>query len=221
MGWFSSSKSQPSDDILREARQEMVTQQLLSRGIKNQLVLQAMSKVPRHLFVPANVRDQAYGDFPLPIGYGQTISQPYVVGSMTELLEPNPKETVLEIGTGSGYQTAILAEIFANVVTIECISELSEQAQKVLSELGYSNIDFHIGSELALPSSYDSFPAIIVTAAPAVLPQELIDCLKPDGRMVIPIGEIDQYLHLVTKDEQGMITNQTLYPVRFVPLQTD
>lgn len=220
MRWFSLSSDRPPEDTLREALQEMVTHQLRARGVKDPSVLQAMGNVPRHLFVPDDASHQAYGDFPLAIGYGQTISQPYIVGSMTELLQPDPKETVLEIGTGCGYQTAILAELFAKVVTVECIPELSEKARKVLGKLGYSNIDVHVGNGLMIPSSRERFPAIIVTAAPAVLPPELIDRLEPGGRMVIPIGDEDQYLHLVTKDSQGKITSRALYPVRFVPLQT-
>ncbi|HAA83842.1 MAG TPA: protein-L-isoaspartate O-methyltransferase, partial [Thermodesulfobacterium commune] len=164
-------------DLYRIAREKMVKSQIVARGIKDEKVIQAMLKVPRHLFVEEALRDQAYGDFPLPIGKGQTISQPYIVALMTEALELKGKERVLEVGTGSGYQTAILAEIALWVYTIERDPDLSEKAKKVLLSLGYKNISFKIGDgSLGWPEAAP-FDAIIVTAASPQIPQPLVDQL--------------------------------------------
>ncbi len=201
------------------ARRQMVERQLAGRDITNPDVLEVMRRVPRHLFVPSNLQRDAYEDCPLPIGYGQTISQPYIVASMTEMLRPHKGMPILEIGTGSGYQTAVLAELCGRVVTVEIIAELSTQAQRVLKELGYANITFHIGDGLTLPESEETFDGIIVTAAPESVPLELIERLSPGGRLVMPVGKVSQDLLLITRESDGTVTTQSLYPVRFVPMQ--
>jgi len=220
MGLFSTSRRW-NDDDLRRARLSMVEYQLAGRDVRNQAVLEAMRKIPRHLFVPPNLWPEAYDDTPLPIGCGQTISQPYIVGSMSEYLEPSKEKDVLEIGTGSGYQAAILAELFGHVDTVEYFGELSREAQKVLGQLGYTNIAFHVGDGLNIPPPEIKFDAIIVTAAPSHFPDSLVDRLKSGGRLVIPVGEGIQYLRLATKDVDGVVHFQTLYPVRFVRLRHD
>jgi protein-L-isoaspartate(D-aspartate) O-methyltransferase len=218
MGLFSKSKDW-SEESFRQARLRMVEQQIAGRDVKDPNVLEAMCHVPRHLFVAPDLRHEAYDDTPLPIGCGQTISQPYIVGSMTEYLLPSREKTVLEIGTGSGYQTAVLAELFAHVDTVECIPELSHQAQRVLHELGYANITFHIGDGLALVTTPVEFDAVMVTAAPETFPEELGRRLAPGGRLIIPVGSSVQDLQLVTKTDDGVLHARTLYPVRFVRLQ--
>ncbi len=218
MGSFSKSMEW-SEQEYRQARHNMVERQLAGRDVTDPAVLEVMRRVPRHLFVPADLRLEAYDDSPLPIGYGQTISQPYVVGSMTQFLGPDKSKGVFEIGTGSGYQTAILAELFGHVVTVEYYSELSKQAQKILQELGYNNIAFHVGDGLKVPGKRDKFDAIIITAAPEDIPDELVSQLKEGGRLIVPVGTVIQYLELVIKDKDGKLDFQTLYPVRFVPLQ--
>lgn len=211
--------NQARDEEFRRARLRMVQYQIAGRDVRNETVLEAMRRVPRHEFVPPELWHEAYDDYPLPIGFGQTISQPYIVGSMTELLLPDKAKTVLEIGTGSGYQTAVLAEVFGTVVTVEIVPELSRQAQMVLNRLEYTSIAFHIGDGLMVPEGDDRFDAIIATAAPAVVPPELIVRLAPGGRMVLPVGAGAQCLKLVTRDCHGEIAFETLYSVRFVPLQ--
>ena len=203
-------------DLYRIAREKMVKSQIVARGIKDEKVIQAMLKVPRHLFVEEALRDQAYGDFPLPIGKGQTISQPYIVALMTEALELKGKERVLEVGTGSGYQTAILAEIALWVYTIERDPDLSEKAKKVLLSLGYKNISLKIGDgSLGWPEAAP-FDAIIVTAASPQIPQPLVDQLAEGGRIVIPVG--DEFSQILVKGikKDGILKIQTLEPVRFV-----
>ena len=207
------------EDEYRRRRQSMVQRQLAGRDVRDPAVLEAMRRVPRHLFVPPEYRHEAYDDYPLAIGYGQTISQPYIVGSMTELLLPDKNKRVLEIGTGSGYQTAVLAELFRQVVTVEIVPELSRRAQETLQALGYDNIVFHIGDGLVVPATPDKFEAIIATAAPETVPAELSERLSPGGRMILPVGKITQYLQLVTRDAAGGIHFETLYGVRFVPWQ--
>jgi len=220
MGLFSKSKEWTDDDF-RRARLRMVEQQIAGRDVRNPDVLEAMEKVPRHLFVESGLWPEAYDDNPLPIGWGQTISQPYVVGSMTEHLHPAKEKSVLEIGTGSGYQTAILAELFAHVDTVEYVAELSEGARRILNNLGYRNITFHIGDGLLIPAPEYRFDAIIVTAAPERFPESLTARLKPGGRLIIPVGSAVQDLNLIIKDETGTVASKSLYPVRFVPLQQD
>ncbi len=207
------------DDEFLRARIRMVQYQIAGRDVRDESVLEAMRRVPRHEFVMPELWPEAYDDYPLPIGHQQTISQPYIVGSMTELLLPDKAKTVLEIGTGSGYQTAVLAEVFGAVVTVEIVPELSRQAQKVLHRLDYTNITFHIGDGLKVPAGDDRFDAIIATAAPTVVPPELIVRLASGGRMILPVGAGTQCLKLVTRDCHGDLAFETLYSVRFVPLQ--
>lgn len=206
-------------DIYRPARERMVETQIKNRGIRDEKVLQAMLKVPRHLFVEEALRDQAYGDFPLPIGEGQTISQPYIVALMTEALELKGTERVLEVGTGSGYQTAILAEIALWVYTIEKYPVLQERAKRILlNELGYKNITFKIGDGSLGWKEASPFDAIIVTAASPQVPPPLIDQLAEGGRIVIPVG--DEYSQMLVKGVKkgGSLYQKTLEPVRFVKL---
>lgn len=212
------SVSQHNPEAYRTERERMVNQQIASRGIRQQATLDALKKVPRHLFVPQSQVPNAYRDSPLPIGYGQTISQPYIVAFMTEIVNPGPDDVVLEIGTGSGYQAAILAEIVKEVYTIEIIPELAETASSVFSKLEYDNIfvktaDGYYGWEEASP-----FDAIVVTAAAEHIPPPLIEQLKDGGKMIIPVGTpfFVQQLMLVEKSD-GKTTTRNLMPVRFVP----
>ncbi|MDI6845851.1 MAG: protein-L-isoaspartate(D-aspartate) O-methyltransferase [Candidatus Saccharicenans sp.] len=197
----------------------MVENQIRRRGITDEKVLQAMLKVPRHLFVLESWRELAYSDEPLPIGEGQTISQPYIVAYMTAALNLQSDEKVLEIGTGSGYQTAILAEIVAEVYTVELIPELSRRAQAVLQELGYTKIHFRIGDGTLGWPEYAPYDAILVAAAPASVPVPLVEQLKVGGRMIIPVGVDFQELVLVTRKKKGW-DEKRLIGVRFVPLIT-
>ncbi|MCK4263877.1 MAG: protein-L-isoaspartate(D-aspartate) O-methyltransferase [Candidatus Aminicenantes bacterium] len=198
-------------------RERMVKTQLVGRGIKDKRVLEAMRKVARHLFIPENMRSYAYNDEPLPIGEGQTISQPYIVAYMTEALQLNGSERVLEIGTGSGYQTAILNEIVKEVFTLELIGSLSVKAQEVLKELKYVNIFFKIGDGTLGWKEHAPYDAIMVTAAPAGVPKALKEQLKMYGKMIIPIGATFQELVLVIREKKKFKIKKLL-PVRFVPL---
>ena len=186
-------------------------------------VLSAMAKVPRHALVPEGVRAQAYANRPLPIGYGQTISQPYIVALMTDLLRPRPTDRVLEIGTGSGYQAAILAQLVAQVYTIEVIQPLGVRARSALQALGYRNIEVKLGDGYYGWPEHAPFDAIVVTAAASHVPPPLLKQLKPGGRMVIPVGSsfMVQQLVLVEKAPDGQITTRQILPVRFVPLTGD
>jgi len=197
--------------------ERMLEIQLKARGIKDEKVLKAMRKVPRHLFVPDNMKVHAYNDEPLPIGDGQTISQPYIVAYMTEVLSLKENERVLEIGTGSGYQAAILAEIVDKLYTVEVVSSLAHKAQEVLSKLGYRNIDFKISDGNFGWKENAPFDAIIVTAAPSQIPKSLLEQLKNNGNMGGPVGVTFQELVLVTK-EKKKFKRKKLIPVRFVPL---
>jgi protein-L-isoaspartate(D-aspartate) O-methyltransferase len=199
------------------SRVSMVSSQIEARGIQNPSVLKALRKVPRHRFVPDALRGQAYRDTPLPIGHQQTISQPYIVALMTELIEPEPDMKVLEIGTGSGYQAAVLAECVDRVFTIEILPELGRTAAELLEELGYDNVVTRIGD------GYDGWPeeapfdAILVTAAPPSIPKPLLDQLKVGGKLVIPVGEFSQDLVVVNRTEDGYERRPASY-VRFVPM---
>jgi protein-L-isoaspartate(D-aspartate) O-methyltransferase len=186
-------------------------------------VMAAMGKVPRHRFVPVLQDIFAYDNRPLPIGEGQTISQPYIVALMTDLLDPKPTDTVLEVGTGSGYQAAVLAELVAKVYTVEIVEALGLRAKQVLGELEYRNVEVRVGDGYGGWPAAAPFDAIIVTAAPAAVPQPLIDQLKPGGRMVIPVGAPSdvQHLLLVEKQSDGRTTTRRALPVRFVPLTRD
>lgn len=200
-----------------DERLSMVTTQIESRGIKNVHVLEAMKKVRRHVFVPENMRKFAYNDEPLPIGKGQTISQPYIVAYMTEVLELSSEEKVLEVGTGSGYQAAILAEIVKDVFTVEIIDELSKNAQKTLGAEGYTNIHFRVGDGAHGWEENAPYNAIMVTAAPPDIPKALQDQLNVGGRMIVPVGDAFQELVLIVR-EKRKFRKKTLLPVRFVPL---
>lgn len=210
----------PQADPYATIRSRMVTEQLsaVGRGITNVQVLHAMGKVPRHEFVPEQYRSLAYQDSPLPIGFGQTISQPYVVAFMTEQLQPEPGDRVLEVGTGSGYQAAVLADIVARVHSVEIIRELGNRAAEDLSRLGYTNVYVRIGDGYSGWPEASPFDAIIVTCAPDKVPQALVEQLKEGGRMIIPIGSgSDQQLVLLTK-QNGKLERRSLIPVRFVPM---
>ncbi len=198
-------------------RERMVREQLQARDIRDARVLAAMLKVPRHEFVPESYRDSAYDDNALPLKMGQTISQPYIVAYMTQALELRGTERVLEIGTGSGYQAAVLAEIVPEVYTIEILPQLQEEAAAVLNRLGYSNIKFRAGDGYLGWPEHAPYDRIIVTAAPEEVPQPLIDQLKEGGRLVVPVGIISQDLIVVEKQKSG-ITRRTTIPVRFVPM---
>ena len=202
----------------REAeRRRMVEVQIRGRGVRDPRVLAAMAKVPRHLFVPETMRASAYADEPLPIGEGQTISQPYIVAYMTEALRLRGGERVLEIGTGSGYQAAVLAELAAEVFTIELVEALSLRAQRALGALGYRNIRFRVGDGAAGWPEAAPFDAIIVTAAAAQVPGELERELGPSGTMIVPVGTLFQELLLVRRGSRGTLRKRLL-AVRFVPL---
>jgi len=198
-------------------RLDMVDSQIRRRGVADERVLEAMEKVKRHLFVPEDLREQAYEDYPLSIGYGQTISQPYIVAHMTEAAQLKPNDKVLEIGTGSGYQAAVLAELAKEVYTIEIIRPLADSARSRLSGLGYSNIRVKHGDGYKGWPEFAPYDAIIVTAAPPSVPEELKNQLKVGGRMVVPVGEFFQELYLITRTDSGF-REERLLPVRFVPM---
>ena len=202
---------------LDKKRDEMIGSQIKNRGISDEKVLNAMKKVERHLFVPKNLRAMAYSDRPLPIGHKQTISQPYIVAYMTEAAQLKADDRVLEIGTGSGYQAAILAEIVNEVYTIEIIKPLADSSRLRLKELGYGNIKVKCADGYKGWPEYAPFDVIIVTAAPAEVPETLLGQLKTGGRMVIPIGSFSQELYLITRTELGF-EKKPLLPVRFVPM---
>ncbi len=203
-----------------DQREHMVRTQIKSRGISDAEVLKAMRKVPRHLFVPENYRDQSYSDHPLPIGGGQTISQPYIVAIMTEVLDLNRYDKVLEIGTGSGYQAAVLGEICDSVYSIEVVESLGKKAALLLDDLGYENVFVKTGDGYKGWKEHSPYDAIIVTCAPTEVPRPLIDQLHEGGKMVIPVGELyAQELLLLTK-EDGEMKQKYLIPVRFVPMKS-
>ncbi len=195
----------------------MVETQIQARGVKDERVLKALRSVPRHLFVPSDMVPYAHADEPLPVGEGQTISQPYIVAYMTEALSLTGSERVLEVGTGSGYQTAVLAELAAEVFTVEVIGGLSTRAQDVLGRLGYANVRFRVGDgSLGWPEEAP-FDRIMVTAAAAGMPRVLRDELSDRGRMILPLGSVNQELVLVERRADEFIETRLL-PVRFVPL---
>jgi len=210
----------PQADRYVDLRNKMVKFQIESRGISNTAVLKAMRRVPRHMFVPKGSEDESYGDYPLSIGYGQTISQPYIVAYMTEVVLQGPKKRVLEIGTGSGYQAAILAEIVDTVYTIEIIPELAKESLTRFKQLGYANIISKAGDGYNGWTEHAPFDIIIVTAAAEEIPAPLIDQLAENGRLIIPVGSQHavQELILVIK-RNGKTTQKRLVPVRFVPFR--
>ncbi|MFZ2602392.1 MAG: protein-L-isoaspartate(D-aspartate) O-methyltransferase [Candidatus Omnitrophota bacterium] len=208
------------EKVFVQVRESMIREQIEARGIKDRRATEAMRKVKRHLFVPMLSRPFAYKDSPLPIGEGQTISQPYIVALMTELLELKGSEKVLEIGAGSGYQAAILAELAKEVYTIEILAPLANKAEKLLKELGYSNVYLRHGDGFLGWPEIAPFDAIIVTCAPEEIPPVLLEQLAESGRLVIPVGADWQELKLVKKIN-GKIVITNIIPVRFVPMIRD
>ena len=205
-----------SEDQLTEQRRALV-EQLKSAGVTSKPVLNALLKVARHRFVPSSYQHLAYENRPLPIGHEQTISQPYIVGYMTEAAEIAPGEKVLEIGTGSGYQAAVLAELAKDVYTIEIIPPLADSARKLLAELGYKNVHVKTGNGYEGWPEHAPFDAIVVTAAPDQVPKALVDQLAPRGKLVIPVGTAFQEMVIIDKNETGVVERRTI-PVRFVPM---
>jgi len=201
----------------KKLRERMVEQQIKARGVSNRNVIAAMLKVPRHMFVPDDMVPYAYDDYPLPIGEGQTISQPYIVALMTELLEPKPTDVVLEIGTGSGYQAAVLAQIVKKVYSVERISKLAEFARKNLRMLGINNVEVVLGDGWYGLPEHAPYNGIIVTAAPEDVPKPLLDQLADEGRLVIPIGTDFQRLWVIRREGE-IFERIPSIPVRFVPL---
>ena len=211
---YTSQRPQASDEPYASRRAAMVVEQIQNRGVKDARVLAAMRDVPRHFFVPDGLRPQAYEDRPLPIGQGQTISQPFIVAYMTEALAVRPTDRILEIGTGSGYQAAVLARLAREVYTIEIVPDLARQAMARLKP--YANVRVRQGDGYAGWPERAPFDRIMVTAAPERIPQPLIDQLAPGGRMVIPVGTAEQWLTVVEKTSSGVVERRTI-PVRFVP----
>jgi protein-L-isoaspartate(D-aspartate) O-methyltransferase len=210
----------PQVEKYTSARNDMVKYQISDRGISNSEVLDAMRKIPRHLFVPAEYQNEAYGDYPLPIGHGQTISQPYIVAYMTAAVKPDKKKKVLEIGTGSGYQAAVIAEIADTVYTIEIVPELANESATRLKNMGYNNIICKSGDGYNGWSEHSPFDIIIVTAAAAEIPKPLIDQLAENGRLIIPVGrpgELQNLMLLIKK--KGKLEKKLLTIVRFVPFR--
>lgn len=220
ISFFHTNGFSQEDEFVLE-RISMVNKQIKSREVKNEQVLEAMKKVPRHLFVPKNVRNQAYGDHPLEIGNGQTISQPYIVGFMTEVLDPDSTYRVLEIGTGSGYQAAVLAEICDSVFTIEIFEELGKSAANILNELNYQNVAVKIGDGYLGWEEKAPFDAIIVTCSPTHIPTPLIEQLKEGGKMIIPVGHSYHQELVLLEKEKGKVEKKKVLPVRFVPMIDD
>lgn len=200
------------------ARTQMVETQLVLRDIVDPRVLAAMRRVPRHEFVPRALQPRAYEDGPLPIGHGQTISQPYIVALMTQLVDPTPQKKALDIGTGSGYQAAVLAELVSHVYSIEIVEDLASEARQRLERLGYRNVTVRHGDGYAGWEAQAPFDLIVVAAAPDHLPPALVQQLAPGGKMVIPVGEGLQDLLLVEKNAAGAVTQRRIAPVAFVPM---
>jgi protein-L-isoaspartate(D-aspartate) O-methyltransferase len=209
-----------SEDTYTGARERMVRDQIERRGVKDKAVLEAMRNVKRHLFVPENLQSRAYDDRPLPIGYGQTISQPYIVAYMTEIVNVGKGHKTLEIGAGSGYQAAVLAEIVDQVYTIEIVPELGEISSQRLKKLGYNNVEVKVADGYHGWEEHAPFDAIVVTAAAEYIPPPLIQQLKEGGKMVIPVGSpfMVQNLMLVEKNK-GKVRTRSLLPVQFVPFR--
>lgn len=215
--------NQPAEDTFVGERERMVERTIVARGVEDEGVLAAMRAVPRHEFVPVVARAQAYGDFPLPIGFGQTISQPFIVALMTEAAAVTPSDHVLEIGTGSGYQAAVLAELVEQVDSIEIIGALVERARNDLERLGYDNVTVHHGDGYFGLEQEAPFDAILVTAAPDHIPQPLVRQLKVGGRMVIPVGPVGSYQTLwrLVRVSEEQVQLENLGGVRFVPFTRD
>ncbi|MDR4507233.1 MAG: protein-L-isoaspartate(D-aspartate) O-methyltransferase [Candidatus Brocadiaceae bacterium] len=209
------------EETYTRQRKRMVDEQIISRGVSDKRILEAIEAVPRHRFIPKEYRPYSYYDQPVPIGYGQTISQPYIVAFMTELLSLDRDDVVLEVGTGSGYQAAVLAELVKQVYSIEIVEALGKDAQQRLKTMGYENVEVKLGDGYMGWPEHAPFDAIIVTAAAPRIPPPLIDQLKPAGRMIIPVGGVSaiQDLMLITRGETSSSTvKKSIIPVRFVPL---
>ena len=204
---------------MTQRREAMVEQQIRARGVRDGTVLAAMRKVPRHRFVPVDLVDDAYADTPLPIGHHQTISQPYIVAYMSEILAPTRAHKVLEVGTGSGYQAAVLGELAGEVYTIEIVEELGERARATLADLGYANVHVRIGDGFGGWPEQAPFHGIMVTAAPAEVPPPLVDQLADGGVLVLPVGEVfeTQWLLRITRRGNNLV-RERLSAVRFVPM---
>jgi protein-L-isoaspartate(D-aspartate) O-methyltransferase len=217
--WNTEAKADCSVEQFKDRRETMVSKQIAARGVHDPAVLNAIKTVPRHCFVPERLKHRAYSDGPLPIGHGQTISQPYIVAVMSELLDIKPGQRVLEVGTGSGYQAAILAAMGVLVYSIEIVEPLGKQAAETLDALGYGNIKTHIGDGYKGWPRYAPFDGIIVTCAPSKIPQPLKEQLIEGGRMVIPVGHANtiQELFLLKKTE-GRTRKEKVFDVRFVPM---
>ena len=198
----------------------MFIDSIIAKGVRNKRIIETMKKIPRKEFIPFDYQSEAEKDYPLPIGYGQTISQPFIVAKMTELLDVDENSRVLEVGTGSGYQTAVLAELVREVYTIEVISELQNKARKKLNLMGYNNIYYKIGNGCDGWEEESPFDAVIVTCAPEDIPECLISQLSNNGIMCIPIGEYNgtQILYQITKNDYGEVVRNGILPVRFVPM---
>ena len=212
-------ESSPQDDEKHRARRlRMVQEQLAGRDIVDERVLEAMKRVPRHQFVPRETQERAYVDSPLPIGHRQTISQPYIVALMTQLVRPTPETRALDIGTGSGYQAAVLAELVKEVYSIEIVEPLATEARQRLNELGYENIHVRHGDGYRGWPDKAPFDVIIVAAAPSHIPEPLVEQLAPGGIMVLPVGNFFQDLILIEKAEDGSTSRRSVAPVSFVPM---
>lgn len=206
----------------RAEREEMVALQIEARGVRDPSVLSAMRQVPRHLFVPRELRSSAYADHPLPIGHGQTISQPFIVALMTELARPTPADRALEVGTGSGYQAAILSRVVRHVFSLEVDQSLSRAARDLLASLGYANVTVTRADGYAGLTTEAPFDVVIVTAAPPEVPRALVEQLAPGGRLVIPVGpHWAQELCVIEKRADGVTTTERVLPVVFVPMVHD
>jgi len=205
------------DESFVKARRSMV-ERLRSQGIRDERVLAAMGQIQRQRFVPADHQDQAYADTPLQIGHGQTISSPYIVALMTELVQPSPKKRALDVGTGSGYQAAVLAKVCKHVDSIEIVEPLANEARKRLAALDYANVNVRCGDGYRGWTELAPFDIIVVAAAPDHVPQTLVDQLAPGGRLVIPVGKSSQELLLIERDLRGSIQHREVRPVKFVPM---
>jgi protein-L-isoaspartate(D-aspartate) O-methyltransferase len=210
-------KSKP-DDALAAARARMVKRQLAARDIRNPRVLEAFARVERHRFVPDGQLAEAYEDYPLPIGHGQTISQPYIVAYMTQALDPKPEDRVLEIGTGSGYQAAILGELCREVYTVEIVPDLGERARRLLADLGYTNVFVRVGDGYKGWPEKAPFDTVIVTCAPEAVPSPLADQVREGGEIVIPVGGRFQQVLVTLRKREGRLEEENRLPVRFVPM---
>ncbi|WP_297085621.1 protein-L-isoaspartate(D-aspartate) O-methyltransferase [uncultured Draconibacterium sp.] len=218
LGWLVVTNCYAQNNLFNHERYLMVEQQLKQRGIKDKRVLAAFSKVPRHLFVLPEYQKQAYADSPLPINEGQTISQPYVVAVMTEILELQCSDRVLEIGTGSGYQAAILAQLCDSVFTVELFQELSKKAGQVFTQLNYTNIYYKVGDGYKGWPEKAPFDAIIVTCSPTHVPQALKEQLAEGGRLIIPVGDRGIQQLVLLRKKKGKVSEKRILPVRFVPM---